>query len=88
MKHVRKVDIRPDWYIFMIDNGIADKFATEYLRKSYEYETKAANIITSKFIQISKVKVLDKIPRKFTPVSKVKVLDNPSIIIKDDLKLK
>lgn len=60
MKHVRKIDIRPDWYIFMIDNGIEEKSAVEYLRKSYEYENKAANIITSKFIQISKVKVSDK----------------------------
>ena len=88
MEHVRKIDIRPDWYMFMIDNKIEEKSAVEYLKKSYEYEIKAANIITSKFIQISEVKMTDKCSQNIIQIRKVELSDKHSIVIEDDLKLK
>lgn len=89
MKIIEKIDIRPDWYIFMIDNKIKNNKIEEYLKLSYEYERKAAELITTSFIKNcrEKNKQLEIKNCIFENVRK-DIKESCEIIIEDDLKLK
>lgn len=89
MKIIEKIDIRPDWYIFMIDNKIKNNKIEKYLKLSYEYERKAAELITTSFIKKNFIEkesyeVITRSLKKENFVEK----ESCEVIIEDDFKLK